>query len=180
MSYAEKGNQKLIAVVLKASGNNVYSDTHKLLNYGFGAFSNVNIISKNEFIDNVTIKNGLHPLISGISDKNIVFPMANSTIKDIEKKVIFNEDLEAPLFKGDVIGSTEFYLDNKLIGQSDIISTMDVELDPKLSLSYRVMSKWYLILLAIFALVRVAVLSNKNKRKSRRRRNSYRVPYEIK
>lgn len=179
VSFAEKGDQKLIAVVLKAVGNNVYSDSHKLLNYGFENFKNVYISSKNEFIDNVSVKDGLQPMISGILDKDIVFPLSNSNKNDIEKKVVFKEDLKAPLLRGDIIGNTEFYLDGRLIGQSDIISTMDVELDPKTTLSYKIMSKWYIILLGLFVLLRIAVLANKNKRRSRRRA-SYRVPYGIK
>lgn len=179
VSFAERGEQRLIAVVLKASGNNVYSDSHKLLNYGFGSFSNVHISNKNEFIDNVKVTNGLQPLISGVLDKSIVFPLSNSNINNIEKKVVFKEDLEAPLMKGDIIGNTEFYLDGRLIGQSNIISTMDVELDPKTTLAYKIMSKWYIILLALFILLRVAVLAGKNKKRSRRR-TSYRVPYGIK
>src|SRR5690606_27654092 len=52
VASAHRNGQNLISVVLKANGNNVYIDTHKLLNYGFDNFSNVKVAFKNEFIDN--------------------------------------------------------------------------------------------------------------------------------
>ena len=73
VSYANKADQKLIAVVLKADGLNVYADTHKLLNYGFENYSNVIVGHTNEFIDNIVIGGGDTPYVAGILDRNITF-----------------------------------------------------------------------------------------------------------
>ena len=178
VSFAEKDGQRLIAVVLKATGLNVYSDTHKLLNYGFREFSNIPISYKNEFIENIEIKNGIQTYVAGILNKDLFYPLSVGSIDKIEKKVLLRENLVAPINKGDILGTTEFYLDGKPIGKSDIISTMDVKLDPMTKTSNKILSKWYLIVILLFVFIRVSIMQKRKKRRTRR--SSYKVPYGIK
>ena len=178
VSYAERNGQRLIAVVLKANGNSVYSDTHNLLNYGFRKFTNTTIGYKNEFIDNIKIENGLNTYVAGVLDRDMIFPLSSENIGRIEKKVDLKSDLIAPIKKGDIIGTTEYSLDGKPVGKVDIISTMDVELDPMSKISNRILSKWYLIVFSLFIVLRISVLQKRKKRRSRR--GAYRIPYEMK
>lgn len=178
VSYAEINGQRLIAVVLKANGNSVYSDTHNLLNYGFRKFTNTTIGYKNEFIDNIKIENGLNTYVAGVLDRDMIFPLSQENIGRIEKKVDIKSNLMAPIKKGDIVGTTEYSLDGKPVGKVDIISTMDVELDPMSKISNRILSKWYLIVFSLFIVLRISVLQKR--KKGRSRRGSYKIPYEMK
>ena len=175
VSFAEKNDQRLIAVVMKSNGNYVYSDTHKLLDYGFDNFRNTTIAYANEFIDNIKISKGLQPVVAGVLDKTIVYPLLNGNISEIERKVTFNESLEAPINKGAVLGKVEYLLDGETIGESNIISTMNVELDPMTKTYNKILSKWYLFVFALIVILRIMVLKNR-KRKRRSKRSSY-IPY---
>lgn len=180
VSYAQKDGQRLITVVLKANGNNVYADTHKLLNHGFNNFSNATIGYKNEFIENIKIQDGMENYVAGVLDKDLTFPISSGNTDNIEKKVILRGSLVAPITKGEILGVTEFYLEGKSVGKANIVSTMDVELDPMTKTSNKILSKWYIILFALFIVWRVNILQKRKKRRSRKSRNAYRVPYEMK
>lgn len=178
VSYANKADQKLIAVVLKADGLNVYADTHKLLNYGFDHYNNVIIGHTNEFIDNIAIKDGDIPYIAGILDRNIIYPMSEFSQNNIEKKIKIREDLKAPIDKGQIIGEAEFLVDGKIIGGGNIISTAAVLIDPTTTVFGKIIHNWYLFVFLIFILLRIYTLSLRKKRKrSKARGRMYRIPY---
>jgi len=175
VSFVEKDNQRLISVVLKANGNNVYSDTHKLMDYGFNNFSNATIGYKNEFVDNIKVENGIQKFVAGILDNDFVYPLSSDNMGKIEEKTSLRENLAAPISKDDILGTKEYYLNGKMIGKANIISTMDVGLDPATTLSHKILSRWYLFVFALLIVFRIVVLQSRRKRRSRR--HSYRMPY---
>jgi len=175
VSYAQKDGQKMLAVILNAEGLNVYSDTHTLLNYGFDHYSNTVLCYKNEFVDNFKITKGKLPFVAGVIESNLVYPVINNSTSNIDKKISIREDLTAPIQKNDVIGTVEYLSDGKPIGNANIVSTMDVEVDPNANIVYRILSKWYILLLFLFIGVRI---NNLNKRKKRRqKRRTYSIEY---
>ena len=182
VSFAQKDGQNLITVVLKSQGNNVYLDTHKLLNYGFNNFSNEIIAYKNEFIENIEVKDGLQKYVAGVLDKNLFFPLASGNLGRIEEKVVLRGSLVAPISQGDILGTVDYFLDGKPIGKAKIISTIDLGIDPMTKTTNKILSKWYLFVFALMILVRFSVIQKRKKRRSRRNRNrnSYSMPYEIK
>ncbi len=181
VSYANKADQKLIAVVLKADGFCVYADTHKLLNYGFDNYNNVIIAHTNEFIDNISIRDGDIPYIAGILDRDIVYPISELDRNNIEKKIAIRENLKAPIDKGQIIGEAEFLIDGKVIGGGNIISTATVLIDPSTTVFGKIIGNWYIFVFLIFILLRVYALVLKRKRKKLRGNGTiYRIPYNAK
>lgn len=175
-SYAEKDGQRLIAVVLKSSVHGVYSDTHKLLNYGFDNFDNTTIGFKNEFIENIQIKDGVQTHVAGILGDEFVYPLLNGNLDKIDVKLNLRESLVAPINKGETLGNLVYYLDGEPIGDAEIISTMDIELDPMTKTSNKILSKWYLIVFVAIIILRVLALQKRSKRRSTKRK-SYYLPY---
>ena len=170
VSYAERNDQRLVAAVLKAEGNGSYSDTHKLLNYGFSNFQNKAIANLNEYIDNIPVSQGVIPFVAGILDRDVIYPISGSDAFMVEKKINPIEDLRAPVEKGQIIGTVDYVLNGKVIGGGNVIATSDVEIDPMTKLHYRLLSKWYLFVFALLILVRAYALSRRKSRKKSRRR----------
>lgn len=164
----EKDGHKLIAVVLKSSGKNIYSDVHKLLNYGTNNFEKVKIGYGNKFIDNFPVENGVIPFVAGITKSDTYYIVEKSKVDLIEEKITKNT-LEAPISKGQVIGKVEYYLDGRKISETDIISTMDIDLIPVPTLLDKIKSKWYLIVFLLLFLIRLWNLNRRRKRYRRRR-----------
>ncbi|NLY86501.1 MAG: D-alanyl-D-alanine carboxypeptidase [Tissierellia bacterium] len=164
----EKDGHKLIAVVLKSSGKNIYSDIHKLLNYGTNNFEKVKIGYGNKFIDNFPVENGVIPFVAGITKSDTYYIVEKSKVDLIEEKITKNT-LEAPISKGQVIGKVEYYLEGRKISETDIISTMDIDLIPVPTLLDKIKSKWYLIVFLLLFLIRLWNLNRRRKRYRRRR-----------
>lgn len=168
VASAQRDNESYIAVVLNASGKNVFIDIHKLLNFGFNNFENVKVAFKEQFVDNVNVDNGTIPIVAGILEEDLFSTLPNNSLENISTKVTFNEDIKAPLKKGDVLGQVEYFYLDEHIGTVNIISTLDIDEIPSPTLLDKILDKWYLVLIFVFVLFRFLTIINK-KRKRRRR-----------
>jgi D-alanyl-D-alanine carboxypeptidase (penicillin-binding protein 5/6) len=174
VASAERGNQRLIAVVLKANGREVYVDIHKLLNYGFNNYEKVKIATKGQFVDNIKVANGVNPLVAGILKDDLSVSIPKGSMDKIDKKIFIQDEIEAPLKKGQSLGKIEYYLQGQLLGQADIISTLEIEKKPSVNIIKKIMSKWYILLIFLLFLIRIDVIIRQKQRK-RRRSSLYRI-----
>lgn len=179
-TVAEKDNRKFITVVLKATGKEVYADTHKLINYGVENFQNATLGYANEFMGNFPLEGATVPFVAGIIDKDFSYPILIENLGKIENKTILNKDLQLPLSVGTVLGSKEYYLDGKLLGSSNIISTAEVGLIPTPTKLQIIIHYWYLGVFALLIAIRVVSLSSKKKKRIRRKRERSIYSYPIK
>jgi len=176
VASAQRGNESLIAVALKS--NNIYSDIHKLLDYGFDNFEKVNIAPMDQFVDNIKVDNGTIPVVAGILGEELSRTIPVNSFDKISKKVTINDNITAPIEKGDVLGKVEYFLEDKYLGTVNIVSTLDIDEIPSPTFFEKLLSKWYLILLFGFILIRfLIVLNKKNKRRKRRSYYKAHSPY---
>lgn len=174
VASAKRGDQNLIAVVLKSNGNEVFADMHKLLNYGFDEFEKTNIAIKDQFIDNIEIENGTIPVVAGVIKENLTMSINNGSLDNINEKILVSDNLEAPIEDGQVLGKVEYYVNDELIGDAEIISTLNVETIPSPSILEMILDKWYFLLIGLLIILRfISVIKRKRKR---RRRRFYKVP----
>ncbi len=165
----ENDQQKLIAVSLKADRNNIYADTHKLLNYGLENFKKIRIGFSGKFVDNFDIKDGVMPLIPGIIKSDSFYTLNIDDKDKIKENIVLKEDLRAPIARDEVIGRVEYLLDGKTLAESDIISAMDIMAVKQPSVLSKILSKWYWFLIIGVITFRSFVLYNKKKRRKKRR-----------
>ena len=127
VSYAKKNNMDLVAIVLKGSGPNVYTDTHNLLNYGFNNFKTINIIKQNMYVEDLIIKdeNNKTITIPLITKNPVNIISTEDEVKNIEKQVkIYG--ISPPIKKEEVVGKIEFLQNGEVIGSTELISTKSV------------------------------------------------------
>lgn len=170
VTFAERDGRRLLTVVLKADGKEVYADTHKLLNYGFTNFKEHSIAYANEFIDNISIENGEFPKVSAILDRDISYPMNNANLDNIERKIILIDDLKAPIEEGGLLGTVEYYLEDQLIGQGNLISTLSIKSATPTTLLGKILDKWYIFVFALLFITRVIYMINRSRGRRRRRK----------
>lgn len=173
----EKDNHKFISVVLKSDYEHIYSDIHKLFNYGINNFEKVKVCFANKFIDNFQVKNGNLPFVTGVT-KSDSFYIVNGGDRDkIVEDISFDSGLEAPVEEGQVIGSVRYLLEDKVIAETDIVSTMSVEPVATPDLLTTLMDKWYIGVFLLLIIGRILILYSKYRRKKlrRKRRTLYKV-----
>lgn len=171
----EKDGHKFIAVVLKSNGKSIYSDTHKLLNYGLENFEKIQLGHANKFVDNYIVENGLVPFVAGVTKTDSYFIINKDDKNNIEEKIIIEDPLVAPISKGQVIGKVQYLLSDKVVAETDIMTTMDIEIIPVPSIFKRILSKWYIFIFLLLIVGRVSALNRRKKVRKRRRSSLYRV-----
>lgn len=178
VSYAERDGKKLISVILKSDKTAVYSDTVKLLDYGFNNFSPTFLGHSNEFIENLNVENGSLPYATTVLNNDVYYLMKTDEIKRVEKNFKFKDKISPPIAKGEVLGRAEYYLDGNLIAKEDIVSTVDIKSIPVSNLmknSFKfLLDKWYILLIVLLIIFRgLYGIRKRNLRKRRYSRKSY-------
>lgn len=173
VSTAVSGNQRLIAVVLNAQGNNIWIDTHKLLNYGFDNFDSKQIAFTNEFIKNIDVEYGDKPYVTGIIGQNLFVNIPKGKENDIKREVMIGEKINAPITKGQVIGRIEYKLDDKVIGAANIISTDEINKKAvyevvNTAIEFTLFKQWWFWLIILLVFWRFIVITKRRKRRNRR------------
>lgn len=166
VSSAQRGNRSLIGVVLKSEGYDLYVDMHKLLNHGFNNFEKVVVDNKNRFVSNVSILNGEYSLVAGVTEKDFILTLPKGVKDKIEKKIITNEEVTAPIEEGEYLGKVQYFLNNELVGETNIVSTLAVNEIPEKNLKDKLSERWYILVFALFILLWI----NGNIRRARKKR----------
>jgi D-alanyl-D-alanine carboxypeptidase (penicillin-binding protein 5/6) len=124
---AKRGDVSLISVVLDGYVTNVYSDTVKLLNYGFNNFTNINLIGENTYYKNTSIKNAKIDEIPLITKEGLSVLMGNGVNGDQITENLNIYPLELPIKKNTVVGHVEYMVGGVSLGQVELITPIAVE-----------------------------------------------------
>ncbi len=176
VSYAKRNGMELIAITLSGSNSDIYTDTHNLLNYGFDNFEVKNIIKANEYVQDLEVLEN-YDKIALVTKENVDIVFKKDTVQDIKKNVtIF--DISLPIKKGDTLGKLEYTIDKKLVGSTDIVSTMSVvsvaRNDNQDNKTFKFPSFLKIIIAVIIAIIilraynKIRIYRIKQKRKKRR------------
>jgi D-alanyl-D-alanine carboxypeptidase (penicillin-binding protein 5/6) len=123
---AERDGVSLITVVIDGSTTEVYTDTHKLLNYGFENFEKINLINSNEFIQNYKIESGDSKYLTILSSDSLSALVNKDSIDKVEETILLDE-ISLPVDEGEVIGSIKYNLNDELIGDVPLVSAFKVD-----------------------------------------------------
>src|SRR6056297_2100335 len=124
---AERNSMSLISVVINGSTTEVYTDTHKLLNYGFDNFLKINLVAQNQFIQNIEINSGDSKYLSLISSNKSTALIKKDNIDKINESITI-KDYTLPVNKGDVLGEIEYRVNDEIIGSSSLTAAFNVDL----------------------------------------------------
>ena len=140
---ATRNDLSLIAVVMRApSSQERVNNAKTLLDYGFSNYEFIKTSSKDEIVQNVSVQKGV------INNVNLVYENTNGTVikkgnsDGIKNEIIINEDIVAPISKGDVLGKVNFYLNDELIGTSNLIAEEEVKKMNSLNMFEYISNLW--------------------------------------
>lgn len=125
---AERNHISLIAVVMACqSAKERVKDCASLLDYGF-SLCKVYTDKQPPALSPVSIHNGTKEMLSCKYDKNFSYVFTSEINPDkIQKKVIFQKNLSAPIKKNQVIGKLEYSYHEKNIGSVSILASHSVK-----------------------------------------------------
>lgn len=144
---AKRGGTRLIGVVLGAeNGKARFSETSKLLNYGFSNFeSKLAVDSKINLKDKVSVKSGREENVS-VKPLNDVYVLVNKHSNEkIQVDVKLNSSVKAPIKSGAILGKIYVIKNGEVIAETDAISVEDVAKNNILDSFEKTINNWALI-----------------------------------
>ncbi len=124
---AERNGMELVAVVMAGeTSNERFNGAKKLLDYGFANYSFSTIWAELEEKE-IEISKGVKNKIAIKSDDTVNLLLPKTSKDQITRTVEWNENITAPIQKGDVLGYVNVYIGEKEIGRLEITASEDVK-----------------------------------------------------
>lgn len=125
---AERGGRRLIAVVL--GGPNWVASTNaveSLLDYGYRFFVNHPVYQAGDKVGDIT-RSDFSPMHMpvGVTQK-LTITVPKGHFADLQRTIIMNPNLQAPLKKDTVVGQLVFRLDGKILKTVPVVTQVPVE-----------------------------------------------------
>ncbi|RDH42624.1 D-alanyl-D-alanine carboxypeptidase family protein [Zooshikella ganghwensis] len=123
VSSAKKDGRRLIAVVMGTKSPKARaSESQKLLTYGFRFFENVAIKKGGIPLQQAEIWKGTTDKVSVGITEDLIITVPRGKTDSVKTNVQLNTLLEAPVAKGQTLGSIEVKLDDKVLEQVPIVA----------------------------------------------------------
>ncbi|MCC3144423.1 D-alanyl-D-alanine carboxypeptidase [Halanaerobium sp. Z-7514] len=125
---AQKGNTRLISVVMQGDTLAQREDnTIRLLDYGFNAFSKREVATAGDQIQNIPVNQSANQVAAGEIEESFYVMVQKGSERDITQEIKIDDNLEAPLLKGDRIGRLVVYRGENEIGSVNILASEDID-----------------------------------------------------
>ena len=127
VSSGIRNDTRLIAVTLGSSSEKQrIIDNRRLLDYGFRYFRTKKVISALDSLKQEQVWGGEKESIALLSFEDVYFTLPLRDFQNIKSKVILDGYLQAPISKGQKVGTLEFSLNNKILKSVNVISSEEV------------------------------------------------------
>ena len=144
---ATRNDLSLIAVIMKAPSTKIrFSEATKLLDYGFANCSCKSFGKKGDIISTATVNKGIQNTtnLALQEDANIILKKNESS--NIEQNITLNDNICAPIKKGDVIGKIIFSSNGNQLLEVNLVSDNDIEKNTLWNLTVSLYKKWFNVL----------------------------------
>lgn len=125
---AQRDGMELVAVVMGGDNSNErFSGAKKLLDYGFANWSFASITADISDMGPIEILKGVEKTITPESEGKVELLMKKGLQDKVERQIIIDENITAPITAGDKIGSVKLMLEGEEVGEIPITSANTVE-----------------------------------------------------
>lgn len=141
---SQKDGLRLISVVMGCPlANSHFSESIKILQYGFANYKTKKIISKGETVKNIRVKRGKEQEVELIAESDLYLTHPKGE-EEFEMKVqIDHEYLNAPINASVRCGEVQVWRGGKVVGHADLITARSIEKGNPISLSWDILLNWF-------------------------------------
>jgi len=126
-STAKRENMQLIAVVLAApTSKERFASASTLLDYGFAKYELSDLVHKGDVITEISVSKGTEEYLPLIAADNFSMLFEKGESGNVERNIILNENISAPIKTGDCLGSIEFAQNGESIGNVPLIAQVSI------------------------------------------------------
>ncbi|MDA9690570.1 D-alanyl-D-alanine carboxypeptidase [Pseudomonadota bacterium] len=128
ISSAQRNDMRLIAVVAGSeSENERLTASQRLLEYGFRFYATQKLVSQEIKVTTAKVWGGKTNEVALGSSKDIYLTLPRSEFKNIKANYQFNNNLQAPIEVGQMIGSIEFISNDRVVLSAPLVAIETVE-----------------------------------------------------
>ncbi|MDC1487770.1 D-alanyl-D-alanine carboxypeptidase [Gammaproteobacteria bacterium] len=128
ISSAQRNDMRLIAVVAGSeSENERLTASQRLLEYGFRFYATQKLVSQEIKVTTAKVWGGKTNEVALGSIKDIYLTLPRSEFKNIKANYQFNNNLQAPIEIGQMIGSIEFTSNDRVVLSAPLVAIETVE-----------------------------------------------------
>ena len=122
------GKRRINAVASGFKTKNSRSrESAKLLNWGLRKFDTIMVAKKNVPIQNLNVWLGKKNYVETVVDKDIYLTVPKRKKKSIKAIIEYNSPIEAPIKKGDILGTLNIYKEGELTEKVDLLSNENIK-----------------------------------------------------
>lgn len=126
--FYDKDGLKLIAVVLGDTMDKRTDDVLALTKYAERTIQGVTVVKNGEAAGNVRVHHGAKTKIEAFAALDgVAYLPAGASESLITTEAVMKDDVEAPVEKGDVVGTYRIYVADELVNEVDLIAGEDVK-----------------------------------------------------
>ena len=124
---ATRDDLSLISVVLRAPTTKIrFAEAKLLLDYGFGTYKFEKIASKGDILQSVPVKKGTESNVNLVFENDSGALIKKTSSNNITHEIILKENIEAPILKGDILGNINYYIDNEIVSNVNLVAEKDI------------------------------------------------------
>lgn len=126
---AEKNGMRVIAVVFGApTSKERNAQVTKMLDYAFGMYETHPKYKRNHALGKVAVSKGSKSTVDALTSESIaLLTKKGEEMKDVNEKVTFKKNLEAPIKRGQEIGEIIFEKDGKVLVKSPLVAKEEIK-----------------------------------------------------
>tara|TARA_Y100000768_G_scaffold334673_1_gene275509 strand:+ start:1079 stop:2227 length:1149 start_codon:yes stop_codon:yes gene_type:complete len=125
---AKRANMRLITVVAGSdSANSSFSDTQRLLEYGFRNYATQKYFEANKKYTSSKVWGGKMDTISLGVSQDISITLPRTSFKDLKVNYNIKNNIQAPISKGQEIGTLEIISNDEIVLTSELVALEEVE-----------------------------------------------------
>lgn len=138
VATAQKNGFRLISVVLGARDH--FSTSLKLLNYGFDNYELKQLVTEGNVYAAVPVKDGVAKKAVVVAEKDIALPLREK--EKVQIKISVPPFTEAPVYKGQVLGEIQIFIDSTYVCSAPLVSIQDIRKKSLFDNFYKMIKMW--------------------------------------
>lgn len=153
-----------------------YTDSRNLFNFGFDNYMNQPLASVGDIVADSKVyeaKDNMRVAITVENDVTALIPNKTGSADEVETSVNLPEQIDAPIAKGDVLGTVTYSYKGVQVGSANLVATNDVERNNILHVFHmimRVLTSPFFFIPAVILILVIIFARHRKKKLERKRR----------
>ncbi len=147
---AKRGEMQLISVVLASGWGAVgkaqkWIDTKRILEYGFVHYSPFQILHEGQMVQSIPVEHAREKKLSLCYGNSLRLPLREQEREQIRIHFVLPESIEAPISKGQTIGTGKVFIKDELIREIPLVAVQSIERHDFSTSLQKIMKSWLMI-----------------------------------